>query len=133
MVKRYATPKTKRECRKHSEEFKQEAVKLVSDQQLSILEAARNLGIAPSLLRTWKQRIEAKDEDTSLTEDERMERDILTHDAKTTSVFLDFHRACPPLGSQLATQPQTFFPDFPSDSLRESEGKSGSVGHAVSR
>ena len=34
-------------------------------------------------------------------------------------------------GEASATQPETFFPDFPSDSLRESEGKSGSLGNAV--
>jgi len=33
--------------------------------------AARNLGIHPNLLRSWKQRIEAEQE--GLTEDERME------------------------------------------------------------
>ena len=36
-------------------------------------------------------------------------------------------------GEASATPPENFFPDFPSDSLRESEGKSGSVGNAVSR
>ena len=35
-------------------------------------------------------------------------------------------------GEASATQPGTCFPAFPSDSLRESEGKAGSVGHAVS-
>jgi transposase len=48
-------------------------VKLVFDQQLSVAEAARNLGIHPNLLRNWKRRFEAENEDGSLTEDERME------------------------------------------------------------
>ena len=48
----------------HSEEFKREAVKLVYDQQLSVAEAARNLGIHPNLLRSWKRRIEAENEET---------------------------------------------------------------------
>jgi transposase len=46
---------------------------LVFDQQLSVAEAARNLGLHPNLLRSWKRRIEAENDDTSLTEDERME------------------------------------------------------------
>ena len=71
MSKRKAKPRPKRKRRNHSEEFKQEAVKLVSDQQLSVAAAARNLGIHPNLLRSWKRRIEAESED--LTEDERME------------------------------------------------------------
>ena len=73
MAKRKANPKPKRKRRKHSEEFKREAVKLVCDQQLSVSEAARNLGIHPNLLRNWKQRVEEENEDVSLTEDERME------------------------------------------------------------
>ena len=71
MAKRKAVPKRKR--RKHSEEFKREAVKLVSDQQISVAAAARNLGINPSLLRNWIRRFESENEDASLTEDERME------------------------------------------------------------
>ena len=71
MAKRKPAPKRKR--RKHSEEFKREAVKLVSDQQLSVAAAARNLGIHPNLLRNWIQRFESENEDASLTEEERME------------------------------------------------------------
>ena len=71
MAKRKPAPKRKR--RKYSEEFKREAVKLVSDQQLSVAAAARNLGIHPNLLRNWIQRFESENEDASLTEDERME------------------------------------------------------------
>ena len=100
MTKRKATskPKSQQTRRRHSDEFMREAVKLVSDQQVSIAEAARNLGINPNLLRKWKQVIEAENQDTSLTEDERlelarlraenrqlrMERDILK---KTTAFF----------------------------------------------
>lgn len=66
-------PKPKRRRRKHSEEFKREAVKLVQNEQLSVSEAARNLGVHPTLLRNWKLRIEAEEEDKNLTEDERVE------------------------------------------------------------
>ena len=74
MAKRKAkiTPGRKRR-RTHSEEFKREAVQLIHDSHLSLAEAARNLGIHPNLLRKWKQNIEAENEDTLLTEDERME------------------------------------------------------------
>ena len=73
MAKRKAKPRRKGRRRQHSEEFKQEAVKLVFEQQLSVAEAARNLGIHPNLLRNWKRRFEAENDDTSLTEEERME------------------------------------------------------------
>jgi transposase len=39
--------------RKFSEEFKQDAVKLVTEQGYRISEAARNLGIDVSVLRRW--------------------------------------------------------------------------------
>ena len=70
MGKRKPIPKRRRQ---HSDEFKREAVKLVHDEQLSVTEAARNLGIHPNLLRNWKLRIQAEEEDKTLTEDERME------------------------------------------------------------
>ncbi len=73
MAKRRAKSESKRRRRKHSEEFKREAVKLVFDQEMSVAEAARNLGIHANLLRNWKRRFEAENEDQSLTEDERME------------------------------------------------------------
>ncbi len=39
--------------RKHTEEFKQNAVKLVLEQGYKISEAARNLGINDGMLRRW--------------------------------------------------------------------------------
>jgi transposase len=47
--------------RRHSEEFKLEAVKLVTEQGYSIAEAARNLGVHASLLRTWREKYAADD------------------------------------------------------------------------
>lgn len=74
MAKRKASIKRRPKRRRtHSEEFKREAVQLIHDANLSVAEAARNLGIHPNLLRKWKQNIEAENEDTLLTEDERME------------------------------------------------------------
>ena len=73
MAKRKAKPKRRQKRRTHSEEFKREAVKLVTEQELSVAAAARNLGIHPNLLRNWKQRFEAENETDSISEDERME------------------------------------------------------------
>lgn len=44
--------------RKFTEEFKEEAVKLVLDHGYKITEAARNLGIHPNLLGRWKSELE---------------------------------------------------------------------------
>lgn len=59
--------------RTYSEEFKREAVKMVSEQGYSMAEAARNLGIHPNLLRNWKLKFSPDSEEQNLTEDERMD------------------------------------------------------------
>ena len=64
---------SKSKRRSHSEEFKREAVKLVTDQGYSVAEAARNLGIHVNLLRTWKRKFSVEAEEQDLSEEERME------------------------------------------------------------
>ncbi len=79
--------------RKYSSEFREEAVNLVTEQGYGIAEAARNLGIHPSLLSRWKKSWEEEanfsgsDSPASLREENRrlrkelkrvtMEREIL--------------------------------------------------------
>ncbi len=46
--------------RKFSREFKEEAVKLVTDQGYGVSEAARNLGIHANVLGRWKRELEGK-------------------------------------------------------------------------
>ena len=48
--------------RTFTREFKLEAVKLLTGQNLSFAEAARRLGVSENLLRKWKQTLEAGDE-----------------------------------------------------------------------
>ena len=91
-----------KERRKHTPEFKREALNLVIDQQQSIAEVARRLGISQSLLHKWKVQFAAQGEqafpgkgqqtpqEAELTrlrrenEQLRMERDILK---KATAFF----------------------------------------------
>lgn len=63
---------SKRERRRHSDEFKREAVKLVTEQGLSVAQAARDLDVNENLLRTWKRKFSDEREE-SLSESERME------------------------------------------------------------
>jgi transposase len=49
-----------RKRRTYTPEFKAEAVKLVTEQGYSVGEAARALGIHETLLRSWKQALEAQ-------------------------------------------------------------------------
>ena len=50
---------SKRKRRKHSKEFKEDAVKLVTEQGYQVSEAARNLGLHPNVLGRWKRELEA--------------------------------------------------------------------------
>ena len=86
--------------RRHNEEFKREAVKLVTDQGYTVAEAARSLGLDASLVRSWKlkyapeqqngaaQMQESEQEELGRLREEnrrlRMERDILK---KATAFF----------------------------------------------
>lgn len=63
---------SKRPRRKHSDEFKREAVKLVTEQGMPLAQAARNLDVNENLLRTWKQKSAAQQQ-ASVTGDERLE------------------------------------------------------------
>ena len=44
--------------RNYTKEFKEEAVKLITEQGYSFAEAGRNLGVNPQLLSKWKRNIE---------------------------------------------------------------------------
>ena len=48
----------KRKRRNHTQEFKEEAVKFITEQGYSFAEAGRNLGVNPNLLSRWKRDIE---------------------------------------------------------------------------
>ena len=56
---------TKRKRQKHTQEFKEEAVKLVTEQGYPVAEAVRNLGIHAIILSRWKREIEGGDESSS--------------------------------------------------------------------
>jgi len=51
--------------RKFSREFKEEAVKLVTEQGYRVSEAARNLGIHANVLGRWKREMERCETDSS--------------------------------------------------------------------
>ena len=67
------TRRTTKQRRTYTDEFKRDAMKLVTEQRYSLAEAARNLGVHANLLRNWKQKLSAESEQQELTEDERME------------------------------------------------------------
>ncbi len=72
----------KRSYKQYPKEFKDEAVALVLDQGYSVPEAAKSLGIAPSMLYKWKELYEQQAEGQALAEDEREELKRLRKEVK---------------------------------------------------
>lgn len=63
----------KRTRRKYTEEFKRDAVALVTEQGYKVSEAARSLDINDNQLRRWKQEFAEEASGTQLSVDEREE------------------------------------------------------------
>jgi len=59
--------------RKFSQEFKEEAVRLITEQGYKVSEAARSLGIRSNMLGRWKREFEDEANGSRLTLDERVE------------------------------------------------------------
>ena len=63
----------KRVYKTYTQEFKKEAVALVTDQGYSVAEASRFLGVNANLLYKWKEQQEAQASGAALSTDEREE------------------------------------------------------------
>ena len=63
----------KRVYKTYTQEFKREAVALVTEQGYSVAEAARSLGVNANLLYKWKEQQEAQASGAALSLDEREE------------------------------------------------------------
>ena len=64
---------TTKQRRNYPEDFKRDAVSLVTEQGYSIAEAARSLGIGAGLLGRWKREHEAQARGEEMDKDEREE------------------------------------------------------------
>ena len=62
-----------RKRREYTEDFKRDAVALVTEQGYKTSEAARSLGIGDNLIRRWKREFEEEASGTGLDTDEREE------------------------------------------------------------
>ena len=62
-----------RKRREYTEDFKRDAVALVTDQGYKVSEAARSLGIGDGLIRRWKREFEDEASGARLGTDEREE------------------------------------------------------------
>ena len=64
---------TTRQRRNYPEDFKRNAVALITEQGYSIAEAARSLDVGANLLGRWKREYEAQARGETLDQDEREE------------------------------------------------------------
>ena len=68
--------------RRFSDEFKEEAVKLITEQGYKVSEASRNLDINASILRRWQREL-SPESDGSIDADEKAELQRLRKENKT--------------------------------------------------
>jgi transposase len=68
--------------RNYTQEFKQEAVKLVTEQGYKVSEAARNLGLSRSMLGRWRREFDAEKAGERLGGGEREELKRLRSEVK---------------------------------------------------
>jgi len=68
--------------RRFSDEFKEEAVKLITEQGYKVSEASRNLDINASMLRRWQREL-SPESDGSIDADEKVELQRLRKENKT--------------------------------------------------
>lgn len=68
--------------RKYTHEFKQEAIKLVTEQGYKVSEAARNLGLSRSMLGRWHREFDAEKAGERLRGEEREELKRLRSEVK---------------------------------------------------
>ena len=66
----------------YTQEFKKEAIALVTEQGYSVAEAARSLGLNANLLYKWKDQQEAQASGAALSADEREELKTLRAENK---------------------------------------------------
>jgi transposase len=65
-----------RKRRKFTQEFREEAVKLVTEEGYKITEAARNLGIHENLLGRWKKELTSPEKNYSSNNKESIEAEL---------------------------------------------------------
>ena len=68
--------------RRFSDEFKEEAVKLITEQGYKVSDASRNLDINASMLRRWQREL-SSESDGSIDADEKAELQRLRKENKT--------------------------------------------------
>ncbi len=83
---------TKRTNKQYPNDFKQEAVALVTEQGYSVVEAAASLNFTDKLPYNWVAKFKQENEDSELSKDDRAELVQLRKDNKRCAVGLNPHR-----------------------------------------
>ena len=72
--------------KQYPEEFKEEAMTLVTEQDYTVAKAVEALGVATNMLYRWKENAEKQQAGITLSEDERTELKSLRQEVKTLRV-----------------------------------------------
>ena len=72
----------KRKRRRYTEDFKREAVALVTEQGYSVAEAARSLDVGENQIRRWRQKFEQESAEGELNATEREELERLRKEVR---------------------------------------------------
>ena len=72
----------KRKRRSYTEDFKREAVALVTEQGYSVAEAARSLEVGENQIRRWRQKFEQESAESEVTATEREELERLRKEVR---------------------------------------------------
>ena len=80
---------TKRTNKQYPNDFKQEAVALVTQQGYSVVEAAASLNVTDKLLYNWVAKFKQENEESALSTDERAELIQLRKDKKRLEMERD--------------------------------------------
>ena len=87
----------KRNYKTYSDEFKKEAVALVTEHGYSAAEAAESLGVRTNLIYKWKDKLEAQANGTALNPDERAELKKLRAENKRLKMEKEILKKLQPL------------------------------------
>lgn len=73
----------------YSEEFRDSAVRMVTEQKRSVAEAARNLGVQPGTLRSWLRSQRRKNGAAGALEEEALRKKVRELEAENQKLRLE--------------------------------------------
>ena len=73
----------------YSKEFRESAVRMVTEQKRSMAEAAKNLGVLPTTLRSWIKALHRDAETTDAAEEKSLRKKVREQEAEIQKLRLE--------------------------------------------